>query len=176
MTDEESLLAALADLGFARERVEVYAEPVSLHGYRGDTRAQRAHIVVRRQYVGESSNDIGFERTPAGYRAHVSEYDTRSFGAGWMSRLRARYDEHHRARLERLAAEERRVEEERRTAERRALVEAQRQAILEKASKLGYRVEEAREGEQVRLVLRKRVYCWATTSGSTSLGGWRTAA
>jgi hypothetical protein len=158
MIDEASLLAALSDLGFAGDRVEVHSEAVALVGYGGEARAQRAHIVVRRQHVGTSSNDIGFERTPTGYRAHVSEYDAQSYGAGWMSRLRSRYDEHHRVALERLAAEERRREEERRAAERRALVEAQRQAIHEKAKKLGYRVEEAREGEQVRLVLRKRVF------------------
>jgi hypothetical protein len=50
-------------------------------------------------------------------------------------------------------AERRRVEEE-----RRKLVEAQRQAIHEKAKKMGYRVQETREGDSLRLVLVKRVY------------------
>jgi hypothetical protein len=38
------------------------------------------------------------------------------------------------------------------------MVEAQRQAIHEKARSMGYRVEETRQGDKVRLVLVKRVY------------------
>ena len=40
MTDQECLLAALADLGFDGTKVEVHATPVSLVGYAGDRRAQ----------------------------------------------------------------------------------------------------------------------------------------
>ncbi len=158
LTDESTLLAALAELGFGPAKVEVHAEAVALVGYGADARAQRAHVVIRRQHLGSASNDVGFERTPTGYRAHVSEYDQGRFGSGWMGQLRAAYDRHDAARLEALAAEERRREEERRAVERRALVEAQRQMVLAKAAALGYRVEETREGERVRLVLRKRVY------------------
>ena len=49
--------------------------------------------------------------------------------------------------------EQRRIEEE-----RRQLVEARRQTIHEKAKKMGYRVQESREGDKIRLVLVKRVY------------------
>lgn len=158
LTDEATLLAALAALGFGPARVEVHADAVALVGYGADARAQRAHVVIRRQHVGSGSNDVGFERTPTGYRAHVSEYDQKRFGPAWMGELRAAYDRHAAARLDALAAEERRREEERRAAERRALIEAQRLTVLAKAATLGYRVEETREGERVRLVLRKRVY------------------
>jgi len=158
LVDEAALIAALSDMGFGRDRIEVHGEAVQLEGYAGDRRGQRGHIVIRRQHVGPGSNDIGFERTPTGFRVHVSAYDRSRFGSEWMGRLHARYDEQYRAELERLAANARRREEERRAAERRALVEAQRQALHEKATKLGYRVEESREGERVRLVLRKRVY------------------
>ena len=39
---------------------EVHIEPQHLQGYQGDNRAQKAHIIVRRKYVGGSSNDLGF--------------------------------------------------------------------------------------------------------------------
>jgi len=154
MTDEECLLEALADVGFAGDRVEVHAEPVCLQGYEGRLREQVAHVVIRRKHLGGSSNDIGFLRTPTGYQALVSGYDSIAHGAGWLQTLQQRYAVRHAAKVARLAEAERlRLEEE-----RRQLVESQRQAIRDKARKMGYRVEETREGDAVRLVLLKRVY------------------
>ena len=154
MTDHDCLLEALEELGFDRDKVEVHAEGTALVGYEGRRREQQAHIVIRRQHVGAASNDIGFERTPTGFRAHVSGYDHPRFGGDWLSRLAASYQEHHRLKLDRLAEQERlRVEEE-----RRQLVEAQRQAVHQKAKRMGYRVQETREGDKLRLALVKRVY------------------
>lgn len=154
MTDQECLLAALNDIGFDSTKVEVHASPVSLVGYQGDRRSQAANIVIRRQHVGMASNDVGFLATPTGYQAFVSGYDHPRFGAGWLSQLNTSYQSHWSAKQERLAAEERRRLEE----ERRKLVEAQRQAVHERAKKLGYRVQETREGETIRMVLVKRTY------------------
>lgn len=154
MTDQECLLEALEELGFGNDKVEVHPEGTALVGYEGRRRQQQAHVVIRRQHVGSASNDIGFEHTSTGFRAHVSGYDHPRFGGGWLSRLASSYQEHHRAKLARLAEQERlRLEEE-----RRQLVEAQRQAVHQKAKKMGYRVEETREGDKLRLVLVKRVY------------------
>jgi hypothetical protein len=158
LIDQDALVEALEDLGFARAAIEVHAEPVPLVGYEGRSRSVCAQVVIRRQHVGASSNDVGFERTPTGFRAHISDFDSSRFGSAWLAKLHARHDEHHRARLARLAAEARRREEERREEERRRLVESQRAAISEKARKLGYRVEEKREGDKIRLVLMKRVF------------------
>ncbi len=154
MTDQQCLLDALADLGFGPDKVEVHADATQLVGYVGDRRQQRAHVVIRRRFVGTASNDVGFELTSTGYRAHVSGFDHPRYGTGWLSKLSARYQEHHAAKLARLAEEERRRLEE----ERRKLVEAQRQAVHAKARKMGYRVKETREGDSLRLVLVKRVY------------------
>ena len=154
MTDRESLLAALADLGFDASKVEVQETPVNLVGYQGDRRKQVANIVIRRQYVGSASNDVGFLASATGYQAFVSGYDHPRFGQDWLGQLHSRYTVHHEAKLERIAAEERRRLEE----ERQRLVEAQRAAVYERARKMGYRVQETREGEAVRLVLVKRVY------------------
>jgi hypothetical protein len=154
MTDQESLLAALADLGFDATKVEVHATPVNLVGYAGDQRAQTANIVIRRQHVGTASNDVGFLASATGYQAFISGYDHPRFGTGWLRQLNDRYKAHSTAKQERLAAEEhRRLEEA-----RQRLVEAQRQAVHERAQKMGYRVEETRQGEKIRMVLVKRTY------------------
>lgn len=154
MIDEECLLAALADLGFARTRVEVHATPVALVGFAADARDQTAHVVIRREHVGASSNDIGFLATPTGYRLFVSGFDRPRFGADWLARLTERYEQHSAAKQQRIAEEERmRLEEA-----RRRLVEAQRAAVHEKAKKMGYQVKETREGDTLRLVLIRRTY------------------
>ena len=154
MTDQECLLDALEELGFGSDKVEVHPEGTALVGYEGRRRRQQAHIVIRRQYVGSASNDIGFERTATGFRAHVSGYDHPRFGGGWLSRLASSYQKHYKAKLARLAEQERlRIEEE-----RRQLVEAQRRALYQKAKKMGYRVQETRHGDTLRLVFVKRVY------------------
>ncbi len=154
MTDQECLLAALGDLGFGAPKVEVHAHPVQLMGYQGDLRPQRAHVVIRRQHVGAASNDLGFVETPTGYQALVSGYDHPRYGSAWLSELHARYQARWQAKAERLAADERRRAEQ----ERARLVEAQREAVHARAKQLGYRVQESREGDTVRLVLVKRTY------------------
>ena len=154
MTDRECLLAALADLGFGKAKVEVHEEPTNLVGYEARDRTQVANLVIRRQHVGSASNDIGFLATETGYRALISDFDRGRFGAEWLSRLDASYQTHWTAKQERIAAEERRRLEE----ERRKLVEAQRKAVHERARKMGYQVKETREGEVIRLVLLKRSY------------------
>lgn len=93
ITDADALVAALADVGYPT--VEVHEEAVALYGYEGDRRRQRAHVVIRREHVGEASNDIGFERQPDGrYRAWISEYDRRRHDEGWLTRVTARHAYH----------------------------------------------------------------------------------
>lgn len=89
----EHLVAALADLGFTR--VEVHERPRPLVGWLGDARERTAEIIIRREHVGESSNDIGFARTADGsFEALVSEFDRQRFGAHWLGRLTQRYAYH----------------------------------------------------------------------------------
>jgi len=110
------LAAALRDLGFAE--AEVHDLPQTLVGWLGDGRAQRAEVIVRREHIGESSNDIGFARGADGcFVALISEFDRDEFGLGpaWLERLTQRYA-YHVAR-ERLEAQgfdlvEERVDEE----------------------------------------------------------------
>lgn len=154
MTDRECLLHALADLGFGPDKIEVYEEPRALVGYEARERVQAAHVILRRQHVGSASNDLGFLGTPTGHTLIVSDYDRRSYGQAWLQRLEDRYVHHARIKEERAAEEERRHIAE----EKRKLVQAQKQAIIERAKKMGYQVQEKREGEKVRLVLLRREY------------------
>jgi hypothetical protein len=91
--DRQALIDALVAVGFGRDQIELHEEAVSLFGYRGDERPQRAHIVIRRQYVGPAANDVGWERLPDGsYRAWISEYDGRNrFDPVLQNRLKQEY-------------------------------------------------------------------------------------
>jgi hypothetical protein len=77
INDLESLIESLVEIGVQREKIEVHDVAQTLHGYQGDVRQQKAHVVVRRRAVGAASNDIGFERMEDGrYKTWVSEYDS----------------------------------------------------------------------------------------------------
>ncbi|HVX45945.1 MAG TPA: DUF1257 domain-containing protein [Mycobacteriales bacterium] len=93
ITDQDALCAALADVGYAD--LEVHAEPQPLYGYRGDRRADRAHVIIRREHVGEVSNDIGFRRQDDGhFLAVISEYDRHRHDEAWLGRVTARHAYH----------------------------------------------------------------------------------
>jgi Protein of unknown function (DUF1257) len=90
LRDAEVLAAALRRLGFAH--VEVHEQPQTLYGYRGDARPERAEVVVRRQFIGTASNDLGFARQPDGtLEAIISAYDRRTYNAKWLAKLTQEY-------------------------------------------------------------------------------------
>ena len=91
-TNRDLLVAALADLGYSN--IEE-GEALPLYGYHGDRRPETAALVIRRRYVGSSSNDLGFARTAQGYVPIVSEYDQRTLHGGqFLVKLRTAYGEH----------------------------------------------------------------------------------
>lgn len=104
LTDGDAIVEGLLAMGFKRSEIEVHETPKHLYGYRGDQRSQKAHIIIRQQNVGPSSNDIGFERGKDGkYIAHISEYDrgaggkhaghTHGYNDKWLKELNGRYAE-----------------------------------------------------------------------------------
>ncbi|MEJ2672343.1 MAG: DUF1257 domain-containing protein [Deltaproteobacteria bacterium] len=103
----------------------MHKEAQALYGYQGDVRAQKAHLIIRRQHVGPAANDLGFERQADGkFRVWVSEFDQRKNGYNdaWLGKLKQAY-----------GVEKARVE----------------------AKKRGYRVSEQKMDDgRVRLVLR----------------------
>lgn len=92
LTDERFLVEALRELGY---NPEVSREGMSLYGYLGDERPERAHIVIRRRQLDSASNDIGFARDANGvYRALISEYDRGiGFDDAWLGRVAQTYKE-----------------------------------------------------------------------------------
>ena len=154
MIDQECLLAALADVGIGTDKVEVHAEPVALQGYYASDRAQSAHIVVRKASLGVAMADLGFRATPTGFLTILDDMDAHRYGQAWLAKLNGRYTHHASERQARLDAQAQAEE----AARRAALVAAQREAVVARAKKNGYRVTESRVGDQVRLVLVKRSY------------------
>lgn len=150
MLDEECLVAAIVDLGFDETLLVRSNEPISLRGWQS---GQRANIVLRREHTGDAYNDVGFLRRQTGFTAILSN-DHARYGQAWLAKISERYQVHQSAKQSRLAAEQRqRIDEE-----HRQIVELQRQMVHERARKLGYRVEEKREGDTLRLILVKRTY------------------
>lgn len=88
--DEACLIQTLEELepGWVIER---HSLPVPLYGFRGDLRPERAHLVIRRNYVGPSSNDIGFIKEGNSYGAIVSDFDRTRHGSEWLGRLTQLY-------------------------------------------------------------------------------------
>jgi len=73
---EDQILQTLKLLGY--ETIE-QGKDLHLYGYQGDKRKETADIVVRRKYIGHSSNDLGFKKGADGkYKMIVSEYDQRA--------------------------------------------------------------------------------------------------
>jgi hypothetical protein len=90
--EEHFLLEALLDCGYDPE---VSREGLSLYGYLGDERPEKANIVIRRRQLNSASNDIGFVRDANGlYRALISEYDRGiGFDDAWLGRIAQTYKE-----------------------------------------------------------------------------------
>ena len=88
--DRDCLVAALAEQGYTT--VEVHDEAQALVDYHGDMRTQKANIIVRRQYVGGSSNDLGFVKKEDGtYAAIVSDFDSLKHDTKWFAGLKRSY-------------------------------------------------------------------------------------
>lgn len=90
---QDALIQALADVGF--NNVEVHETAQHLYGYQGDIRPQTAEVIIRREYIGLASNDIGFKRQEDGqFEAMISEYDCYQYSQEWLNRLTQRYGHH----------------------------------------------------------------------------------
>jgi hypothetical protein len=88
--DRECLVAALGDMGY--NNVEVHDEAQNLVGYHGDTRPEKANVIVRRKFVGAAANDIGFVKTPDGrYSAIISQFDSGKHNTKWLTDLKKNY-------------------------------------------------------------------------------------
>src|SRR6266702_3363742 len=73
--------------------VEVHEVATNLFGYLGDMRPEKAEIIIRQEYVGGSSNDLGFKRTEIGFKPSISEFDSHQYNAAWQDTVSQRYAE-----------------------------------------------------------------------------------
>lgn len=84
----EILVQALKELGY---EVEI-GKSLTLYGFMGKARPETAQIVVRRQQIGEASNDLGFAWNGAAFNPIISEFDAgRQLNEEWRQRLQFAY-------------------------------------------------------------------------------------
>mgnify|MGYP001601056639 CR=1 FL=1 len=101
LRDIDALVLALLDMGFVRTEIEVHSEAQPLYGFQGDLRPEKAHVIIRRQHVGDSSNDLGFVKDPVTGRltAIISDFDQThvigrhggTYGQAWVDSLSKAY-------------------------------------------------------------------------------------
>lgn len=91
--DQDSLVQALMETGnWSKDQIEIHNEPQHLFGYKGDQRQEMANLIIRRQFVGRSSNDIGFVKNDDGtYGAIISNYDKSRYNDKWIGALKGSY-------------------------------------------------------------------------------------
>ena len=88
--DRDCLVEALKEMGYGT--VEIHEDAQQLQGYHGDLREQRANVIVRRKYVGNASNDLGFVKKEDGtYAAIVSDFDSIRHNTKWFDGLKRSY-------------------------------------------------------------------------------------
>lgn len=71
------------------EQIEVHEKAAHLYGYHGDKREDKAHVIIRREFVGDYSNDIGFYKDKDGkFRAIISDFDRGNYyNKDWQKKL-----------------------------------------------------------------------------------------
>lgn len=85
ITDPEALVDALIELGL---KPILSREGLPLVGYRNDARAERAHVILRREGLTTSSNDIGFFFGPNGCEDIISDYDRGiGYNQAWVDKV-----------------------------------------------------------------------------------------
>lgn len=88
LTNRSALVKALCRMGFTKEQIEVHDKAINLYGYQGDKRNQKANVIIRRKYVGNASNDLGFEQKEDGsYEAIISDYDKIKYNQKWLDKV-----------------------------------------------------------------------------------------
>ena len=90
INDLSCLLQALAAKGYGE--VENHETAQSLVGYHGDIRPEKAEVIIRRKFVGGSSNDLGFKKDAKGnYEFIVSQFDKGKHNQKWFDDLKTEY-------------------------------------------------------------------------------------
>ena len=91
--NKKALVKALERMNSSwKGKIEVHEKAVNLIGFQGDTRDQTAEVVIRRNYISGSSNDMGFKLQADGtYQAIISDYDASKHNGAWTDKLQQCY-------------------------------------------------------------------------------------
>ena len=94
--DSQCLIESLQELmNLKPEQIEIHEEAQNLYDYTGTMRPQKANIIIRRQYVGLASNDMGFVRQPNGTYDIIVDDFSRSrhqYDQKWVGKLKQLYN------------------------------------------------------------------------------------
>jgi hypothetical protein len=91
MTSARHLVRALQESGY--KRVERFETPQPLLSWRGQPLPELAEVIVRRQSIGATADDLGFARGEGGhYEALVSDILLSRFDRRWFLKLHERYE------------------------------------------------------------------------------------
>jgi hypothetical protein len=91
MTSARHLVQALEESGF--KRIERFETPQPLLSWRNQPLPERAEIIVRRQLIGATADDLGFTRAEGGrFEALVSDILLSRFDRRWFLKLHERYE------------------------------------------------------------------------------------
>jgi Protein of unknown function (DUF1257) len=99
ITDPKALTRALCKCQsrngytFTESMIENHEKGSNLYGYQNDRRQQTAHVIIRRNHVGSSSNDMGFVKQDDGtYQAIISDFDSSHYNKQWLGHLQMHYN------------------------------------------------------------------------------------
>ncbi len=90
--DVRLLKQALLDCGVPENQImqSFNGNGLRLVDYMGDQTQLRAHLLVKRNWVGRSCNDLGFEFTESGCTIHICDY-ARKARPDFLAEVRQKY-------------------------------------------------------------------------------------
>lgn len=106
--DRDLLVSALNECGYGPETISLYQTPQPLYDFhnrktsylgltdsKGKSMHDTAEIIIRREHVGPSANDVGFRLNliTGCYGAVISEFDSYKHNEAWLNRLKVAYAE-----------------------------------------------------------------------------------
>ena len=90
-----ALRRALIDVGFKPEHLLLFDKPEQLRGYHDDLRQEKAHLHIKKEGIGGSSNDIGFVKNKDGtIDAIISDFDKSAYNQIWLNKVTQLHNKH----------------------------------------------------------------------------------
>jgi hypothetical protein len=97
----DSLLKALNDIGYSKDKVETTgtSNSLSMYDWHSNLRPETCSVRIHRVYVDGAANDVGFSWNGSTYEAIISDYDRHNaFSDPKMGKLKQQYAFHELSR------------------------------------------------------------------------------